>query len=259
MIVINSSLEDLKASLVTILETKFTESKLTNQKIFIKPNMGYPKPAPYTTALDIIKITVDVLSKYSPKEIIIGEGTTSNYSALDVFEKNGLTKELEEYQITYLDLNKQPSVEINTEIDGIHYLPKILRDYGLRISMPVIKFYDDDDGKLFLSNAIKNFFGLPPKDKYKTINESHKRDSLHKNLHRSVAGIYQAIENFAPFDFYICDGRTALYGEASEGEPIKWGKIILGDNALDIDLKVLTLMKKSKPRYIELLTEKNEM
>jgi len=257
LIIINESLEKLEENLDECIKIRNKKSKLKNQIIFIKPNMGYPKPAPYTTSLDIIKTTINVLMKYSPKEIIIGEGTTSNYSAREVFEKNGLVEELKDYTITFMDLNQQPSTEIETDIDGSHFLPTFLRDCDLRISMPVIKFYDDDEGKLFLSNAIKNFFGLPPKNKYKKDNESYKRDSLHKDLHKSVAGIYQAVEKFTPFDLYICDGRVALYGEASEGKPIQWGKIILGDNALEIDLKVLEILKKPMPRYLEILTEKN--
>ncbi|MBN1329539.1 MAG: DUF362 domain-containing protein [Candidatus Heimdallarchaeota archaeon] len=256
MIYINESLEKLKENIDVWLKTRNNESKLSKQRIFIKPNMGYPKPAPYTTALDIIKTTIDVLSKYSPKEIIIAEGTTSNYSALDIFVKNGLVKELEEYNVTFMDLNQQPSEVVSTKIDGKHFLPNILNNTDIRISMPVIKFYNDDEGKLFLSNAIKNFFGLPPKDKYKSDKQSFKRDSLHKNLHRSVAGIYQAVENFSPFDLYICDGRIALLGEANIGEPIEWGKIIVGDNAVEIDLKVLEILKKPMPRYLEILVEK---
>ncbi|MFW9924760.1 MAG: DUF362 domain-containing protein, partial [Candidatus Thorarchaeota archaeon] len=98
--------------------------------------------------------------------------------------------------------------------------------------------------------------GLPPKKEYQVSYSSYKRDSLHKNLHKSVAGIYQAVEKFAPFDLYICDGRVALYGEASEGEPIPWGKILVGDNAIEVDLKVLNILKKTEPEYLEFLTKK---
>ncbi|MHA1245081.1 MAG: DUF362 domain-containing protein [Candidatus Heimdallarchaeota archaeon] len=232
------------------------EKEVTNKRIFLKPNVGYPKPYPYTTSLELIKSVVKLLAKYKPKEIVIGEGSTSKSSALDNFATLGFIEELSKYQVKFIDLNACESSEVKLSEKVSHYLPVCLMDFDVRISVPVIKFYEDEQKKIFMSNAIKNFFGLPPKDRYHSFNDSYKRDKLHDNLHKSVMEIFLAVEQFAPFDLYICDGLEVLYGEASIGNPQEWGKLILADNALEADLKVIELLDKSLPEYLEMLVEK---
>ena len=224
--------------------------------LYRKPNAGYPKPYPYTTSLELTKSVVKLLADYKPKEIVIGEGSTSKSSALDNFTTLGFVDELSKYQVKFVDLNECESSEVKLSEKVSHYLPTCLKDFDIRISIPVIKFYEDEQKKTFMSNAIKNFFGLPPKNRYHSSNDSYKRDKLHDNLHKSVMEIFLAIEQFAPFDFYVCDGIEVLYGEGSIGNPQKWGKLILADNALEADLKVIELLDKPLPEYLEMLVKR---
>ena len=90
---------------------------------------------------------------------------------------------------------------------------------------------------------------------YYINSESAKRDSLHNDLHKSIIEIFQSVEKYAPFDLYICDGTKVLVGEAAAGEPKQWGKIIISDNALEADLKVLEIHNKPLPKYLRLLTQ----
>lgn len=256
MITIVDSLNNAKECFIKWLKEKYGNELLIGKKVFLKPNMGYPKPSPFTTSLKLILMVIEVLHKLKPQEIIIGEGSTSKNSALEIFSQVGLTETLKEYKVTLIDLNELESIDVELKNGSIHHLPAFLEKIDLRISLPVIKFYDDDQGETFLSNTIKNFFGLPPKKKYQKSSDSFKRDDLHNDLHKSVAEIFQAVEQYSPFDFYICDGLEILYSEAEKGDPYKWGKIILSDNALEADLKVLELLKKPMPRYIKLLKEK---
>ncbi|MHA1212222.1 MAG: hypothetical protein ACTSSH_07155, partial [Candidatus Heimdallarchaeota archaeon] len=84
----------------------------------------------------------------------------------------------------------------------------------------------------------------------------YQRDTLHDDLHASVAEIYNAVEKYSPFDLYICDGRTILHGEAEVGIPMQWGKIIVTDNAVEADLLVLDLLEKPRPKYLDLIRKK---
>ena len=255
MISLVENTEQLRFELLNWFK-KINDNKISEKKIFLKPNMGYPKKSPFTTSLDVIEVVVEVFSNLNVKEIIIGEGSTSKSTALENFRATGLKERLENYNVKFLDLNTLDSTEIILENGSTHYLPSILAEVDYRISMPVIKYYNDDKGKFFLSNAIKNFFGLPPKEKYQVQKESHMRDKLHANLHRSVAEIYQAVQKFAPFHLYICDGLTTLFGFAEKGEPKEWGKIVIADNAMEADLRILELMKKPLPEFLKLLKEK---
>ncbi|NHJ32162.1 MAG: DUF362 domain-containing protein, partial [Asgard group archaeon] len=223
------------------------------KRVLLKPNMGYPKPAPYTTSTEIIREVVEVFSELNAKQIMIGEGSTSHSNALENFEATGLTDKLMDYNIDFIDLNELESIKVELSNNISHFLPKLLKQVDIRISLPVIKFYEDNDGEFFLSNAIKNFFGLPPKEKYQNDAESAKRDSLHQNLHKSIVEIFQSVEKYAPFDLYICDGSNVLVGEAASGLPKQWGKIIISDNALKVDLKILEILNKPHPKYIRLL------
>ncbi|MHA1221119.1 MAG: DUF362 domain-containing protein, partial [Candidatus Heimdallarchaeota archaeon] len=132
MKIITNSIKELKNTIRQWIQSAYPKNALEDKRIFLKPNMGYPKPAPYTTALDIIKETVEVLLEYNPKGIIIGEGSNSKFSALDNFEFNGLTKALENFPITYIDLNEYSSTAITNEKGKTHFLPIVLTEYDVK-------------------------------------------------------------------------------------------------------------------------------
>jgi len=251
-----STLTQLHEDFFQQIEQQHGKKLLRNKKVFLKPNIGYPKPAPFTTSLEVLEQVVETVYEAGAKEIIIAEGSTSHSSALENFKLLGFKEALQNFPISFVDLAEEESVAITIRKEVTHFLPTILLEMDYRLSLPVIKFYNDDEGKLFLSNAVKNFFGLPPKARYKSFEHSYMRDALHKDLHQSVADIYLAVEKFAPFHLYICDGMKLLKGFAEEGAVESWGKIIIATNAVEADLKVLELLQRPPPRFLGLL--KNE-
>ncbi|NHJ05775.1 MAG: DUF362 domain-containing protein [Candidatus Heimdallarchaeota archaeon] len=256
MLKIVNDIVQMQEVFLNYIEELFGKNPLANKKVFLKPNMGYPKKAPFTTSIELIKGIVEIAINSNAKEILIGEGSTSTATALENFKVTGLIDILKEYNVEFIDLNTQESSEVILENGSKHFLPNLLKEMDLRISLPVIKYYNDNEGEFFLSNAIKNFFGLPPKEKYKIEENSYKRDNLHTNLHQSVAEVFQAVEKFSPFHLYVCDGLLTLFGFADEGKPKEWGKILLADNALEADQKILEIMDKSPPKFLEILTRK---
>ena len=209
MITIVEDIRELKSQLQEWVVKKNFVEQIQNKKVLLKPNMGYPKPAPFTTSTKVIRKIVEILSELNAQQIMIGEGSTSHSNALENYEATGLIEELKDFNIDYIDLNKLKSIEVKLPSKVSHFLPKILNQVDIRISLPVIKFYEDDEGKFFLSNAIKNFFGLPPKEKYQASSESAKRDSLHDDLHKSVFEIYQSVEKHSQL-MVIMAGKNML-------------------------------------------------
>ncbi|MBD3189212.1 MAG: DUF362 domain-containing protein [Candidatus Heimdallarchaeota archaeon] len=258
LITVIEDLEELKPTLQKVLETKLNGKTLTEKKVFLKPNLGYPKPAPYTTSIPLMKEVVKLFSIIGVKQIIIGEGSTSKSSSLENYRRTGMQEALEGYNVKFIDLGNKESTPV-TIGETTHFLPKVLLETNFRISLPVIKLYNDDKGKPFISNAVKNFFGLPPKDKYKSQENSHLRDRLHENFHQSLVEIYFAVKKFAPFDLYICDGLQIFDGITKKEVTIDWGKIIISDDAIEADLKVLELLHKPVPEFLRKLSKKREI
>ncbi|NHJ32234.1 MAG: DUF362 domain-containing protein, partial [Asgard group archaeon] len=72
MIIILEDIKELKNQLHKWLEKKDLIEQMENKRVLLKPNMGYPKPAPYTTSTEIIREVVEVFSELNAKQIMIG-------------------------------------------------------------------------------------------------------------------------------------------------------------------------------------------
>ncbi|MEA2071764.1 MAG: DUF362 domain-containing protein [Asgard group archaeon] len=253
-----TSLAEFPEILEKIVTALIKQKNLKKESVFLKPNMGYPKTAPFTTSKEIILKTVKEMKKIGFEKVFIGEGSTSKNSSLENFKSNNIYNALSDDEVIFIDLAKEEAEKINIGIKKYHYLPKILKNMDFRISMPVIKMYSDDNGEYFLSNALKNNFGLPPKEPYKASKESYMRDKLHNNLHQSIVELHYCVEKYAPFHLYISDGIQILNGFAAKGKTVSWGKIILATNPIKADTFIVEQFNKPIPRFLKLLQHEDE-
>lgn len=159
----------------------------------------------------------------------------------------GLGEIISNYKVDVVDLDLEETEKVIIG-DEEHFIPKCLKNFGVRIGLPATS---KRPGMIF-SNNIKLFVGAVPRSMYQIGDKSFDyRPRVHIDLHKSVANIYRAIEQYSPFDFYI-NGGLAM--DENKGE-FMHDSILIGNDALELDLYVLNniFVNHDIPEYIKRL------
>jgi uncharacterized protein (DUF362 family) len=159
-------------------------------------------------------------------------------------EVTGLGQTVADYGVELLDLDLEDFDCVRAEGEE-HYLPRCLKAYAVRIGVPATS---KRPGMLF-SNNVKLFVGAVPRRMYQVGEATPWRPRVHENLHQSVAAIYRAVMEYAPFEFFVNGGLAMIegYGERDLGE------ILVGDDALELDRYVLGRFGLEPPEYLNRL------
>jgi uncharacterized protein (DUF362 family) len=159
-------------------------------------------------------------------------------------EATGLGQTVADYGVELLDLDLEDFDCVRVEGEE-HYLPRCLKAYAVRIGVPATS---KRPGMLF-SNNVKLFVGAVPRLMYQVGEATPWRPRVHENLHQSVAAIYRAVMEYAPFEFFVNGGPAMVegYGERDLGE------ILVGDDALELDRYVLDRFGLEPPEYLNRL------
>jgi uncharacterized protein (DUF362 family) len=117
-------------------------------KILIKPNFTSVKRQLAATHVDAVKAVLDFVTERTSDEIIIAEGSGSGASGAMVGFKNyGYLELTQNYNVRFVDLNKDESVEVrvlNSKFDTIGIrIAKTVIDADYRISVCPPKTHDD--------------------------------------------------------------------------------------------------------------------
>lgn len=146
-------------------------------------------------------------------------------------EHSGLGDIISKYQVEVIDLDFE-EVEQFIINEEDHYLPKCLKSYGIRIAIPATS----KRSQMIFSNNVKLFVGAVPRSMYQINNKIVDwRPRIHIDLHKSVANIFCAIQEYSPFSFFI-NGGIAM--DEYNGE-FKYNEILVGNNGVELDLHVL--------------------
>lgn len=238
-------IEDLQNALVFLLPE---ERLITAGTVLLKPNIGYPSPYPITTSLKSLQEVITYLKEVkSDLNIIVGEGSTTKTSAYENAEKLGIIRLLQEERIQFVDLD-QDHFEI---VEGIG-IPNTILNADLRISLPCIKIYRHSE--ILLSCAVKNYLGIPPRSVY-SEGKGYRRDFFHRDITKSVAEVYSKIQTASPFELHIVDGTRILIGHENVGKEKKWGRILIGADAEEIDVALCEKFGLNLPHYLFLLRD----
>jgi uncharacterized protein (DUF362 family) len=146
-------------------------------------------------------------------------------------EAAGLLKIINKYNVGVVDLDLEEVDQIIVNEEE-HYLPKCLKNYGVRIAIPATS----KRPQMIFSNNVKLFVGAVPRRMYQIDNKVVDwRPRIHIDLHKSVANIFSAIQGYAPFSFFI-NGGLAM--DENSGEFV-FEDTLIGDDGLELDLYVL--------------------
>jgi uncharacterized protein (DUF362 family) len=208
----------------------------------IKINLASPpKPGHPRTDPTILTNVVEYINDHGANCAII-EGADGFLE--QNINRAGLEKLIKGQGIKLIDIDLEESepVEVNSEI---HYLSKCLKDYTVRIGIPVTT---KRSGMVF-SNNVKLFLGAVPRRLYQTGESKVPRPGLHINLHKSIANVYQAMMAYAPFNYYVNGGMALIEGP---GE-FNLKSAYVGKNAVELDHFLLQHLNIETPEYLKLL------
>lgn len=224
------------------------EQSITSEtQVAIKINLAKPPVAQIPrTDQTLLRFIIHYLNS-------LGTTPTIIESADGYLEQNlvgiNLQDEIISNRLNFIDLDQQP-VEKYIANDGeIHYLPKCLKQFNLRLAILGISYLPNH----IFSNNIKLFVGLVPRRYYQKGSAKVARPSIHKNLHRSVANIFHLVNQNMPFDYYINGGGIILHHKP---EIRQLPYFYVSDNAIELDHHILNLLEIEKPEYFTLLQDK---
>lgn len=205
----------------------------------IKVNLARPpKPEHPRTDPDLLTRMIHYIIRHNAM-CAVAEGADGFLG--ENIERIGLGPVVKECNIRLIDLDLEETDAV-TIGDETHYLPKCLKTYGVRIGLPATSKRTN----MTFSNNIKLFVGAVPRKMYQIGEPQSHRPRIHLDLHKSVANIYRAIMQYAPFHFFVNGGKIMIEGQ---GEFMR-NEVLVGDDAIEMDQYVLGEFGLEPPGYI---------
>lgn len=165
-------------------------------------------------------------------------------------EEAGLKDIINKHNVDVIDLDFEEVEEVTID-DEKHYLPRCLKNYGVRIAIPATS----KRPQMIFSNNVKLFVGAVPRSMYQ-IGDSvvDWRPRVHIDLHKSVVNIFRAIQEYSPFNFFI-NGGVAM--DESKGE-FMFDEILVSNDGIELDFHILNNLFShlEVPEYLERLKRK---
>lgn len=220
----------------------------SGKKVLIKINLA--RPAQMGHPRTDVKLLSDII-----RYVYLNGGTCAIAESANGYlrknlEHEGLEEIIYKYKVEIIDLDFE-DVEKLIINEEEHYLPKCLKSYEVRIGIPATS----KRSQMLFSNNVKLFVGAVPRRMYQIDNKIVDwRPRVHIDLHKSVANIFSAIQEYSPFNFFI-NGGTAM--DENTGE-FKYSEILVGNDAVELDLHVLKNYYSylEVPEYLKRLLDK---
>ncbi len=103
---------------------------------------------------------------------------------------------------------------------------------------------------MIFSNNVKLFVGAVPRRMYQIGEVVSWRPRIHVDLHKSVANVFRAVQQYAPFSFFM-NGGLAM--DENKGEFLLDG-IYVGDDGVELDLFMCrNIFNIDIPKYLKSL------
>ncbi|OYT73841.1 MAG: hypothetical protein CFK52_00325 [Chloracidobacterium sp. CP2_5A] len=237
------------------------------RRIIVKPNLGYPVPAPVTVGLPVLRAVLTGLRRVAPRaEIILLEGVCTKVSFSEVMARLGINQllaELDDPEIRLLDAdalpgrpypNQSPKPERFAEM----YAPALLDEADCRLSVAAFKRTTLRERPL-LSAAIKNLYGLFPRAIYRA-RSPHARGQLHvPDVQRILVDVYFTLG--ARFDGAVVDVTRKFVSrdwQPDVGAAVPVGKVVAGEDLLAVDMQAAELAEEPLSEYFQTIAERRQ-
>ncbi len=206
---------------------------LNNRRVFLKPNLTYPRHKPgVTTTPRLLEALIKLLKDYNC-DITVGEsdGGYNSHEVKDVFHDFGLFELEKKYGIKVVNLSRLPFEYLTVRKFGREFkieFPRILKeDVDAFITLPVPKVH----AMTQISLSYKNQWGCVP---------NVMRLRYHPVFNEAIYAINQCLKN----KFTIIDGTYGLTRSGPiAGEAFDLGWLIASQSFEAADLIAAKLMK----------------
>lgn len=229
-------------------------------RILVKPNLGYPAPAPVTVSLIVLAKVLQGLRQVNPgAEILIVEGVCSAMSLRTIAAKQGLDSILDGGMrlldadeldcIPYANLSPHP-----VRFSAL-WAPKLLQEVDCRITVGAFKRTILKDEPL-ISASLKNLYGLFPRAKYKA-RSPNSRGQLHRpSVPQVLQDVYFCVGHL--FDGAVVDADQRLLSpdwKPDKGKAIQVGKVFVGEDPIAVDRMACQTLGEPVPDYLEVIDQ----
>lgn len=206
------------------------------EKVLLKPNSLTSGPVftGVNTHPIFLKAVIQVIKKQTDK-IYVGDSPAGNGPFSSASRKNGMLEAIKEEGVTLLDLQGEEyeiSVKEHLVYKSFKVDPKI-KEMDRIINLPRMKTHT----LMLMTMCVKNMFGIIPG--LRKI-EYHVKSGQDRILFaKMLVDLYTS----RPPDMNILDGIAAMEGNGpgSEGELVKFGVILMGQNGFAVDAAAATL------------------
>jgi len=207
----------------------FNLPNLEGKKILIKPNllMSAPPEKAITTHPILIESLIEVLKEKGVKDIFIGDTPGNTSTNIDhLYRITGLKEVAERQGVNLINLYTYGVINIKSDIAGEIPITKFIKEVDYVINVPKLKTHTF----MLMTCAIKNTFGLVP-----GMNKS-RMHAIAINPESFAQILVDIFKEVNPL-INIVDGVIGMEGEGpSAGNPRKFGKLIIGDDAVAVDV-----------------------
>ena len=206
-------------------------------KILVKPNLvDSVNEATSTTAPEMIAAVANLLIQNGAREVVIADGPAFRRDVFSVARQIGLISQLEDLDVSLLDLNYDDPVPVKDR-DGWFpehekiWLPRHALESDLIVSLPKMKTHHW--AKVSLS--MKNLLGILPGSYY-----GWPKNFIHFNgIPQTIIGLYKLLPNVVG----IVDGISGMEGDGPLfGSPVEHGVIAAGRDLVALDMVCKDLM-----------------
>ncbi|MGQ9896944.1 MAG: DUF362 domain-containing protein [Acidobacteriota bacterium] len=232
------------------------------QRVIVKPNLGYPVPAPVTVGLPVLREVLRGIRRVAPQaDIVILEGVCTKVAFADVMAclgVNQLLAELADPGVRLVDADTLPPKPYpNTAERPQRFVqmqaPALLEEADCRISVASFK-RTTLKGRPLISAAIKNLYGLFPRAVYHA-RSPHARGQLHvPDVQRVLVDVYFTLG--VRFEGAVVDLTHKFISrdwQPDEGTAVPLGKVVTGADLLDVDLQAVELAGEPCSDYFQMI------
>lgn len=234
------------------LEGTFAERASRAARVFVKPNLTYPRPSGVGAVTDVrvVEALLEALRDAGAGTVLIGDGPGKS-TAMAGFEAAGYLRLRDRFGARLVDLNVARTRTVDVPRARAFprlEIPEVVLDADLFITVSPLKTHVD--GLLTLNS--KNLFGIPPTRFY-----GSPRAIFH------LYGVSETVHDIcraAPVDYAIADATVAMELGVARGRAVPIGAVVAGANLVATDAVSARLIGQNPHAcpYLKFLHEDGE-